>query len=48
LMEQMNALEKSLSQQMHHDRMNQDRNLEEKRKKRAELLAIKKMNIEAG
>lgn len=47
-MDQLNELEKNLSQQMHADRQNQDRNFEEKRKKRAELLALKRMQIEAN
>ena len=47
-MNQLNELENSLSAQMHQDRQSQDRNLEEKRKKRAELLALKKMQIEAN
>lgn len=46
-MNQLNELESSLSAQMHQDRQSQDRNLDEKRKKRAELLALKKMQIEA-
>ena len=47
-MNQLNELENSLSAQMHQDIQSQDRNLEEKRKKRAELLALKKMQIEAN
>lgn len=47
LMAQLSALEKSLSQQMAQDLANQDRDLDAKRRKRNELLQIRKMQIEA-
>lgn len=47
LMAQLNDLEASLAAQMDHDRQNQNKDLEAKRKKRQELLNLKKMQIEA-
>ena len=46
LMAQLNDIENQLAHQMQVDRLNQDKNLEEKRKKRNELLQLKKMQIE--
>ena len=45
-MAQLNDIENQLAHQMQVDRLNQDKNLEEKRKKRNELLQLKKMQIE--
>jgi len=47
MMAELNDLEANLSQQMEQDRQNQTKGLDEKRKKRQELLALKKMQIEA-
>ena len=47
LMAQLNDLEANLAAQMEHDRQNQNKDLEAKRKKRQELLNLKKMQIEA-
>lgn len=41
-------MEQTLSRSMAQDRANQDKNLDEKRKKRQQLLQIKKMQIEAS
>ena len=46
-MAQLNDLESSLGAQMELDRQNQNKDLEAKRKKRQELLNLKKMQIEA-
>lgn len=47
LMAQLSELESSLARQMAADLANQDRDLDAKRKKRHELLQLKKMQIEA-
>ena len=46
-MDELHAVEKNLASAMHQDSMDQNRNLDEKRKKRQQLLQIKKMQIEA-
>jgi len=46
-LDELHAVEKNLASAMHQDSMDQNRNLDEKRKKRQQLLQIKKMQIEA-
>ena len=48
MMAELKECEKNLAAQIAADRANQDKNLEEKRKRRAELLQLKKMQIEVG